>query len=41
MRALTIVALTLLLAACSATQSQHPGKIGGEQAAKQSSLSVN
>lgn len=40
MRTLTILALTLFLAACSTTESQHPGKIGGEQATKNSSLSI-
>ena len=41
MRTLTILLITLTIAACSATESQHPGKIGGEQAAKNSSLSAN
>jgi hypothetical protein len=40
MRVLTVLAV-LLLAACAAPESQHPGNIGGEQAVKNSGLLVN
>jgi PBP1b-binding outer membrane lipoprotein LpoB len=44
MRVLTVLAIALLIAACSATASttsQHPGQIGGEQAVKNDSLATN